>query len=244
MEIVEKLIKKSLQELQRIGFENGITNGNQESRLIFPKYCVGEHAKEGKNNRISEQEARFLFIRELENKKNEHCFYYSIETPTKLPYRFSDKINKEFKPQIVPVKDGGQSASVDVTLYEKVKEQFCRKHLIEFKFGNVKTCKKDFLKLLCDDNQCKINYFINILENCGHDTIESIHNKYKDSIQYISNNYQICSELRCFVFIYGSNNDEDLKFSNDSGKSDYFNFLVYRYLDNKFDEIKSKRKRI
>ncbi|MCL1968447.1 MAG: hypothetical protein FWF65_02610 [Bacteroidetes bacterium] len=78
---VEKLIEKSLQELQKIGWENEIKT--QDSKLIFPKYCVGnqEHVD---TPRISEQEARFLFVRELEKQDN---FYYSVETPTKKPYK-------------------------------------------------------------------------------------------------------------------------------------------------------------
>lgn len=178
---VEDLIEKSLQELQKIGVENEISDKKQESKLIFPKYCVGKHEQE---KRVSEQEARFLFVRELEDTNNKHCFYYSVETPTKLSYKFSDKNIKNYEPQIVSVEEGGQSASVDVTLYEKGTNEFERKHLIEFKQGNVKTCKKDFLKLLYDmDNLC--NYYINIVDRddlSKRNTLESIVNKFQKAI--------------------------------------------------------------
>ena len=180
----EELIKNSLQELQKIGWEN--ESNSQDSKLIFPKY---------RNNkqRISEEEARFLFVRELEKQDN---FYYSVETPTKEAYK---DFNSE-EPKI----GAGRSGSVDVTLYEKTEDKYCRKHLIEFKLGNVKTCKKDFLKLLCDDNECKVNYYINILENCDSGTIPNLEkDKFSKSIDYIFKKYskKIKSNLKIFVCI-------------------------------------------
>jgi len=156
MNEVEQLITNSLQELQKIGCEE-IPNKEQKSKLIFPKYRNDKQRK-----RISEQEARFLFVRELEIQKDVD-FYYSIETPTKEPY-------KDFSTE-KPAIGKGKSGNVDVTLYEKKDEKYCRKHLIEFKFDNVKTCTKDFLKLLCDDEGCNTNYYINILKNCDSVTI-------------------------------------------------------------------------
>jgi len=157
------LIKESLQELQKINCENKISDKNSESRLIFPKYCVGKD-KHKDTKRISEQEARFLFVRILENQKS---FYYSVETPTKERYKDFSKRNKdssENKPDIAGENEG-RSASIDVTLYEKDDDNnnFCRKHLIEFKQGNVETCKKDFLKLLYDEDGLT-NYYVNILD--------------------------------------------------------------------------------
>jgi len=178
--IVDDLVKKSLRELKKIACENESikTSGKSKSKLIFPKYCVGKH--EG-TKRISEQEARFLFVRELERQND---FYYSIETPTKQSYKFSDKTDKKYQPQIVEVKNGGQSASVDVTLFVKDDEKFCRKHLIEFKHGNVDTCKKDFLKLIFDMDGL-YNYYINILDRddfSKRKTFESVITKYQNAI--------------------------------------------------------------
>jgi len=190
---LEDLIKNSLQELQKIGWENEIKT--QYSKLIFPKY---------RNNgqRISEQEARLLFVRELEKQDK---FYYSIETPTKERYEGFSKKGKK------PIVGSGRSGSIDVTLYEKEGEKCQRKHLIEFKFGNVDTCTKDFLKLLCDDDNCKTNYYINIIKNSDEttksnleDTIADLEiSKYETAIEYI---FKYCkddikSKLKIFICI-------------------------------------------
>ena len=230
---VEELIKNSLIELRKIVCENPKENDNetkeQDSRLIFPKYRTTE------KKRISEEEARFLFVRELENQKKNHRYYYSIETPTKRPYKKFTTDNPEIEGE------RSRSGCIDVTLYEKEENgNFCRKHLIEFKFDNVGTCKKDFLKLLCDDNQCETNYYVNILENCDNYTINGEENglkkKFEKSIQYIfeksqnDDNYQICSNLnlRIFVFIRGNNDDERLK---------PYNFVEYGYEINSNNEV-------
>jgi len=179
MSTVKRMIIASLKELAKIANEEEESIKQQDSRLIFPKYCCGKH--EGKK-RVSEQESRLLFIRELEKEKE---FYYSIETPTTKSYKFSNKGEKESEPNIVAVDSGGRSASFDLTLYDVNYE---RKHFIEFKNGNVSTVKKDFLKLLCDDNG-KENYFINIIERddlSKGDTLESIKDKYQTAVDYIN----------------------------------------------------------
>ena len=170
------IINESLEELKQIGSENGKLNNKQMCKLIFPKYCCGKHESE---KRVSEQEARLLFIRELEKQGN--C-YYSIETPTSKLYNFSDK-NKP----IIIEKDTekiGQSASFDLTLYDK---DYKRKHFIEFKNGNVNTVKKDFLKLLCDEENTD-NYFVNIIDRNNlseRATLDSIKDKYQKAIDYV-----------------------------------------------------------
>jgi hypothetical protein len=197
MSTVEEMIIASLKELAKIANEKDGKPTEQESRLLFPKYFCGKHADE---KRISEQEERLLFIRELE-KQNE--FYYSIETPTSKLYKFSDKNKKECEPQIVSIAEGGQSASFDLTLYD---ENFTRKHFIEFKNGNVNTVKKDFLKLLCDEND-KENYFVNIIE-CGdllkRKTLESIKTKYQGAVDYVNkkidNKEHTNSSLKIILF--------------------------------------------
>jgi len=203
---VEELIKKSLQELRKIACENPNesekSSGKQDSRLIFPKY-------RNNNIRISEEEARFLFVHELEKQKDKHHFYYSIETPTKKPY-------KEFSTDEPKIEGkGSRSGCVDVTLYNNI---FQREHLIEFKFGNVDTCTKDFLKLLCDDEYGTKNYYINILENYSVSTLESLEEKYREAIKYIFQKYshEIMSELLIVVGVL---------------KKDKNNFFVYKKID-------------
>ncbi|MFC4691284.1 hypothetical protein ACFO5T_12670 [Dokdonia genika] len=200
MKTLEKIIVDSLIELKNISHENSIANKNQKSNLIFPR------ARLNKASRISEQEARFLFIRELEKKENKHSFYYSIETPTCNIYQFSQG-GKKIEPKI----GEGQSASIDVTLYSKIEERFHRKHLIEFKQGNINTCKKDFLKLLFDINGLH-NFYINVInrENLSkRKTLESIINKYQNAINdLIKKEQKDISKLTIILF---NINDGDLR---------------------------------
>jgi hypothetical protein len=195
---MENLIIESLRELQKIGTEKAKSYNQQESKLIFPKYCCGKHAGE---KRVSEQEARLLFIRELEKQSN---FYYSIETPSSKLYKFSDKNDKKFEPKIIPVgQESGQSASFDLTIYNNKSE---RMHFVEFKNGNVDTVKKDFLKLLCDEKD-KENYFVNILERDNlnkRNTLDSIITKYQVAVDYIKDEIDKSehtnSTLKIFLF--------------------------------------------
>jgi len=223
---VEDLIKNSLQELQKIGWEKEIKT--QESKLIFPKYRDDEQeAEQTARKRISEQEARFLFVRELEKQK---VFYYSVETPTNDTY--ADFSTKEPKIGI------GKSGNVDVTLYNNKHD---RKHLIEFKFDNVNTCTKDFLKLLCDDNQCETNYYINIIKNSDNTTKKRLENtlkdleakKYNTAIKYVFDNYKgkIKSNLKIFVCIL---NDIPITKNN----------IIEYQIDNENQSVKETTKRI
>ena len=240
MKTVEELIINSLQELRKISWENEIKT--QNSKLIFPKYCVGKHAKNPDNKRISEQEARFLFVRELEKEENTD-FYYSVETPTKRPYK--DFSTKKKNPAIGDEKNGNRSGSVDVTLHKKKNGVFNRKHLIEFKFDNVDTCRKDFLKLLCDDENCETNYYINIIKNDDKTTKERLENtlndleinKYKTAVEYVfgnceKRNEKFKSDLKIFVCILNN-----IKITEN-------NIIEYQIIDNKNQSIKEITKRI
>jgi hypothetical protein len=75
---VEVLIIKSFQELGTIG------SPQSNSRLIFPQYWTGGNPC---SERVSEQEARFLFVKQLETDKNPQ-YYYSVEAPTKNKYDY------------------------------------------------------------------------------------------------------------------------------------------------------------
>jgi hypothetical protein len=172
MKPVEEIIKASLKELLNIGSEvKGA--GKSTSKLIFPQYRK-EEDKDAKH-RVSEQEARFLFVRELEKESNE--YYYSVEAPTTKKYRFSGQEN----PKIDPT--GGQSGSFDVCLYEKQDGVFERKYFIEFKALNPDkdSISKDFLKLICDEDGLT-NYFVHILEKSDSGTWPNIKGKYEDAI--------------------------------------------------------------
>jgi hypothetical protein len=208
MEQVENLIIASLTELKTIGSESDTTATTtlppQESKLIFPQYYVGEHKY---IVRISEQEARFLFVKQLET----HSFYYAVEAPTKQAYQFSND-GQKIKPVMIDSNNRfdntGQSANIDVCLfvYDEVNKKFQRKHLIEFKFGNPgqEDYSKDLLKLLCDDDGLT-NYFVHIedVEDLlRRDTKRNIESKYSAAIEYIEGKYtkQVKSSLIIFLF--------------------------------------------
>ncbi|GHT57120.1 hypothetical protein AGMMS49982_24130 [Bacteroidia bacterium] len=164
----EKLIKASLEELVRIDSEGGEPPTSSSSRLIFP-------ITRNKERRVSEQEAKFLFAKQLENQTD---FYYSVETPTEETYRFSGVP----EPQIDP---DGLSARIDICLYKKVGSKYEREHLIEFKAHNVDVAdfKKDFLKLFLEKST-GTNYFVHVIKSFNNNTIDSLKKKYKSAFKF------------------------------------------------------------
>jgi len=178
---VEDLIKNSLQKLQEIGWEKGTPNEEQKQRkLIFPSYRVeeNENVNEEKHKRISEQEARFLFVRELEKEENTG-FYYSIETPTIFKYRFSEN-GKRVDPPKIDIKKG-ESGKTDVCIYDS---NLKRKYLVEFKALNKDSLdfEKDFIKLKYEPKESSDpNYFVHILKSYDAGTIASLIKKYEKS---------------------------------------------------------------
>jgi hypothetical protein len=209
---VEDLIIKSFQKLGTIECENGklvhlqSNHPQSNSRLIFPQYWTrGNPGSE----RVSEQEARFLFVKELEDGAGSHQYYYSVETPTKKAYQFS----KNGVPILPVISDEGQSANIDVCLYNKMNGgTFERRHLIEFKFGNPDKhdFSKDFLKLLCDDDDGLVNYFVHIVKygNLSQRTLNSVQSKYQHAINNASvngNNNGNVSTVEIFLYNIGEN---------------------------------------
>ena len=169
---------------------------------------------------------RSSFVRELEALTGEDSYFYSIETPTKECYKdFSSKEPKIIKDQSEDIE--GRSGNIDLTLYNS---ELKREHLIEFKFGNKDTCRKDFLKLLCDDKQCKTNYYINILETFKDGTRINVEGKFKKAIKYILDNYknEIVSDL---VIVVGVLDSEE-------NKSDFF---IYKTINKNQIEIEIER---
>jgi hypothetical protein len=201
---VEDLIENSFRELKRIDFENQSPQNDGSSRLIFPQYWVKKNKK-----RVSEQEARFLFVKQLEMNKCCHDYYYAVEAPTKRAYQFSQN-----NAAIWPLIDAGQSANIDVCLYDKSATKFDRKNLIEFKFGNSNAMDyaKDFLKLLCDESGLT-NYFINIVDVVNlaqRNTLQSITGKYQQAIGYVSG---IGVQSTLIIFLYNINENSFFKFN-------------------------------
>jgi hypothetical protein len=194
MEKIEELITNSLRNLLQIGKEGSMSK-QTESSLIFPLKGKGSAP------RVSEQEARFLFVRELEQER----IPYSIETPTKQTYRFEGcKTNRVDVPTIDLHQ--GTRANIDVCVFELSKGKYKRKNLIEFKHNSRKQIEKDFLKLLCDE-EGKQNYFVHVIE----DSKINYKNEYQSACAQVSikaRKYLGKSEqLSCLkIFLFNFNN--------------------------------------
>jgi hypothetical protein len=163
MTSVEEMIEATFKELLHIDCTDQSIRLSS-SKLVFPTRR-GE-----KEARVSEQEMRFLFARQLE-KQNQ--FVYAVEVPTAKKYSFAG----DEAPRINEA--SGQSGNVDICLYDK--SDISRPvSLIEFKALNPKqdSCSKDFLKLLCDEEGLT-NYFVHIIKNSNSGTIPNITAKYR-----------------------------------------------------------------
>lgn len=187
---IEKIIEESLEELCKLKWESEKESMKEnESKLIFPK-------KTDTKKRISEQEARFLFVKHFEKDGDG---YYSVETPTMRKYRFTGGDS-------VPKLDekNGQSANIDVCIHDNNR---VRIHQIEFKFGNCeqKDIEKDFLKLLCDDPNEQSNYFIHILYNVDFGTSKSICDKYEKAYKHANDQSK---KLIIYICILGAGASE------------------------------------
>lgn len=155
---IVKLAKEVLDSLTTTGYEknNVISTG----QLIFP---LKNQAKGTKvKDRISEQELRQIFIEKF---KNIHSnLFYSIETPTQAKYKFGN-IYKKFE-----CCDDGQSALLDMCIFDRVSDCYTRILNLEFKSLNPKIdgIGKDILKLM---NEPQNGTFIHLLKNTNKNTI-------------------------------------------------------------------------
>lgn len=175
MKKVEELIVATLKDM--IDMQCITTATNQtKSKLVYP-------VKQDGTTRISEQEARFLFVRHVDLSTE---YFYSIEAPTTKMYCFNGT--------------NARSGNVDVCLYD---EELKHKHLIEFKALNPvqASFSKDFEKLLCDSDNLN-NYFVHILKNTDKGTFPSIKEKYEKAIENSTEKYKTFnSRLRIFVCV-------------------------------------------
>jgi hypothetical protein len=158
---VVEICKRVLARLVTLDYEKETCSSLEH--LIFPN----KYQEKGDVKRISEQELRLLFIEEFI--KEYPKLYYSIETPTTAKYNFGDDCNG-FKVGI-----GGQSASHDMCVFERVSNEYERKLNIEFKHknGNIKNISKDILKLL---NESSDGAFIHLLDSTRRNTLRNINN--------------------------------------------------------------------
>ncbi|GAB6394031.1 MAG: hypothetical protein MdMp024_0343 [Bacteroidales bacterium] len=205
MKNVEDLIVESLEDFIDLRCINNVTNP-MKNNLVFPENSNG-------TRRVSEQEARFLFVQAVEQDKQ---FLYSVEAPTKLSYFFGG-------PVPVIVQDGQdkrkKAGSIDVCLYDPNGE---RKHLIEFKALNPekKAYSKDILKLICDeDNDNLTNYFVQVIENTDIRTIPNIEGKYKEAVKNAQAQAQAqphsLNQSNLVIFLYVMKTEEIIKYKVD-----------------------------
>ncbi len=129
---------------------------NPPAGLMFPLYRSKVDDDEQKY-RFSEQEARVMFIIELEKEIQDKncCFtHYSIETPTLNRYSgFARRNNKYVDPEYHDCNTAdGRSGSIDLSIY-KYKSDSKRPYInVEFKHGTsvLHEFEKDLLKLYAE----------------------------------------------------------------------------------------------
>lgn len=143
-----------------MGYENYSKSETCSSeQLIFPM----KTQKGGDKciDRVSEQELRLLFIEEF--KKSYSNFFYSIETPTKLKY----SLGRSYKN--MKVTKNGQSALIDLCVFERKNNEYQRVLNIEFKNKNttIESIGKDILKLISEEHD---GVFIHLLQNTDSGT--------------------------------------------------------------------------
>ena len=138
---------------------------NQESGITFPTYRDDDIIKKGEI-RISEQELRFLFARELFHES----ILFSVETPTMEKYH-KDKEKKDFTER---------SGNIDLVIYENNLSKW--KYIIEFKHGdNPKDIDFDFEKLYKEKGN---SIFFQIIEREKYNdgkTVDNLWAKYKSA---------------------------------------------------------------
>lgn len=152
------------------------------SRIIFPRYYSHNNTSSKEEDRISEQELRFIFVEQLNkyaSEKEIDNLYYSVETPTENMYNFQGE-----DPKVIERNDEnshGVSARTDLAIYTYEEQKFNRRCLIEFKALNPgkKNYEKDFFKL--NTESAGLKYFIQIIKNSDNGTIKSLTDKTKSA---------------------------------------------------------------
>ena len=157
--IISKALSKTITALRRIYNDGkGIDEQYKGSHLIFPANGSDEQT------RISEQELRFVFAEKLSSIcKREKKYWYSVETPTKEPYRFSDGQHNK----IDPVIGEGQSGNFDMAIHDGSRNKLC---FIEFKAGE-SVSKQAFMEVLAklanpeEREQDSLRYIIHMVKD-------------------------------------------------------------------------------
>jgi len=183
---MEALIIASLIELLDLVC---ISDTISENNLVFP-------IKRDKTRRISEQEARFLLVMQLEEQKQSR-YQYAVEAPTMQTYSFTGK--------------GERSGNIDLCIYENGK----RHSLVEFKALSHKqsSYSKDFEKLFFDyhsdtDNEL-CNFFVQILENEN----QKIEDRFKKAIEESMKKHKGERKMEVILFVCILTKNEIVKYN-------------------------------
>lgn len=147
-----------LDSLSKMDYEK--IGGSSEEQLVFPLKIQAMGTK--KKDRVSEQELRQLFIEKFKVKNKE--LYFSIETPTQEKY----KIGKSYDGFEYNI--NGQSALLDMCIFNRVSDIYNRILNIEFKSKNasIRGIGKDVLKLMHEKQN---GAFIHLLKNTNKGTL-------------------------------------------------------------------------
>lgn len=236
VEICEKVLERlSYMDYERKNNESDGLELNKQ--LIFPIKNCG-------NDRISEQELRFLFVEEFKIKHPE--LYYSIETPTQKKYKFGEKFEN-----IKVSKDSddkkGQSALLDMCVFEKGKKnkEYNRVLNIEFKHQNAakKNIAKDILKLMHEKQN---GVFIHLLKNTDSGTLcnsndrgNGVFNKYKESFEKFEDDWSVTTDksIQLIIVSLEQNTLIHHKIKEESKLDMIFSF------EDKFGDIKEVKER-
>ena len=258
---VEELIEETFKKAVKMASENDSSIDKNAPRLVYPT-TRSQNESDDKTNtepndendsptsffRLSEQEIKQLFIETLiEDKENN--FYFSVETPTKFRYKFSQQDKNGKRVTIDPLvyfseDTNGESANIDLCLHKIENSIFIRKHLIEFKANppDEHAIKKDFLKLFVEKTEQKTlnNYFIHILDSANSGTLQwppkdkkhkkSIIEKYYHSWEYCCTKKTINAKNTITIYLLIIHNQTinktERKPSSDPAPSGFYRIIL------------------
>jgi len=121
---IKTICEEVAKTLNKVEFFGAKQKNEDCPKIIFPKK---DQQHDDNIMRVSEQEARVLFIHALETSKGR--YFYSIETPTENKYIFKNGEQKRIDPK-------GKSARSDLSLYTAENKGFKKILNIEFKHKN------------------------------------------------------------------------------------------------------------
>ena len=146
------------------------------TQLVFPRYRDKEENVKGEI-RVSEQEFRFAFVEAFNERVKGSNYTYSIETPTRDTYLFSEgntSAEHNLNEKLPCITEYGESANIDLVIYKG--DEIAA--IIEFKAGNPKLedYEKDFVKLTNTEESSEQaqRYFLQLLEASDEGTITNI----------------------------------------------------------------------